>query len=119
MLNGLKSLYLQALDFQYAMCIPENCQGMESQSNSILFKELGLTTTAGAGGFGVPVQTLTKTMADLRPIGNNNFDENQPPSPENPMLLSIYECTGNADTEAKKNLCENYVGKDTYAFGIM
>ena len=119
LLNGLKGLYLQPLDFQYAMCIPEFCQGMESRSNSILFKELGLTTISGTNGFGMPVTTMTKTMSNLRPIGNNNFDENKPPSQENPAVLSIYDCIGNADTDAKKVQCETYVGKDTYSFGIM
>ena len=88
-----------------------------------MFKELGLTTTPATGSgflFGAPILSITKTMADLRPILNSNFDENQPPSPENPLFLTINECTSNTDTDVKNILCdEHLVGKDKYAFGIM
>ena len=100
------------MDLQFSMCIPESCQDLEGNSNSILYRDLGLTTVVGGSGFGYST-AMSQMLVDNRFANNEDFDYMQPAGPDNPPYMTIYECT------AGEFLCENYVIKDTYSLGIM
>ena len=101
-----------AMDLQFAMCIPDTCQGKELMSNAILYGDLGLKTVVGGNGFGFS-STMSQMLVDNRFVGNGDFDYMKPAGPDNPPYMTIHECI------ADEILCENYVIKDTYSLGIM
>ena len=112
MLKAIAYIYIEGMDLQFSMCIPETCQDMEDRSNSILYKDLSLMTVSGGNVFGY-VTKMSQMLVDNRFIQNADYDIMQPPGPDNPAYLTIHECT------AGEFLCENFVVKDTYSIGIM
>lgn len=112
LLKAIAYIYFMGMDFQFSMCIPETCQGMEERSNSILYKDLSLITTSG-GNFFEYVLDMSQMLVDNRFVRNADFDYMQPAGPDNAPYQTIHECT------AGEFLCENFVVKDTYSLGIM